>query len=129
LKRFSCAGESLPEDSGLKVFQNPNIEGTARDAAHSSSSQDVVDDSAQPSSRSAISASSTPAVGSAPEQGLAEEDLDDETMIQEGLKELCNQTDEHIRLLAMSPWIRVVGELRAAEEQKLVQVCRDLCAH
>ena len=34
-----------------------------------------------------------------------------------------NLMDENVRLLAMSPWIRASGEMRAAEEQKIAQVC------
>jgi hypothetical protein len=120
----SSVGESLPEDSGLKLFQTRSTEATETAAPDSSTAQAAVDDSAQPSNSSAIPASATPAGGSAPGLPPAREELDDDDLVtHQSVKELYAQTDENGRLLAMSPWIRALGEMRAAEEKKIAQVC------
>lgn len=116
LDQNTFAGEKLPEDSGLKIF-DPNGESSGSSSAEAAKS-------AQPTQPSITTA--TPAVDGAlaqPPAKVEEEELDDSDFDAQNLRNMHKTMDENLRLLAMSPWIRVSGEMRAAEEQKISQVC------
>lgn len=110
-----CVGEKLPENSGLKVF-DPLAEQSA-----DGSSPQPAEDASSPASPPQNTAS---AASAAAARGPAEADIElDETDFDvSNVTHMCKVIDENVRLLAMSPWIRVIGGLREEEEKKTSQV-------
>lgn len=108
-------------DAGLKVF-DPNVDGPVGDASDGSPAQ-AADDAAKLSAQLS-STPLTPAADSMPAQPpVREEELDDSDFEVQNVLRLHRETDDRVRMLAMSPWIRVSGEMRSLEEQKIAQVC------
>ena len=108
---LSYVGEKLPDNSGLKMF-DPLAEQNA-------DGKPAAEAPPQPQNTSATNAA-------AAASAIAELDVElDETDFDvSNVQNMCKTVDDNLRLLAMSPWIRVIGGMRATEENSTAQVCQ-----
>ena len=130
------AGEKLPSDSNLstigpKDFDNFPSDATMAEANSASGSLpegkdgqgmlDKVQEHVGPcTSVNAFDVKDEARKTGGDEEDEVEEVEDDELG---SIVDAAEAFDEKLRLLAMIPWIRAYGEVRAQEEQKLANVC------